>query len=75
MGSGRRAEVPIFIFCSLKSKEKGRPLAGRVYSSAANLCAAIKCHILLPQLHMPRQKKQQEDVFNIYSQVSFFNFL
>lgn len=28
-------------------------------------------HILLPQLPMPRQKKQQEDLFNIYSQVFF----
>lgn len=64
--------LPLFTFCSLKSKEKGWPPRGRVHSRAGNSCVALKFHILLPQLQRPRQEKQQEDLFDIYSQDFFF---
>lgn len=71
MGPGHHADMPVFIFCSLKSKQKGRTSLRQSLVRCNNLCVAIKFHIPPPQLHTPRQKKQQEDLFNIYSQVFF----
>lgn len=58
------------LFSALYNQKKQAGLPKQRFNPV-NSHTAIKFHILLPQLHMPRQKKQQEDLFNIYSQVFF----
>lgn len=41
MGPGNHAEVPVFIFCSLKSKQKGRTSLRQSLVRCNNLCVAI----------------------------------
>lgn len=60
-----------FYFLCFKIKRKRQASWRQSLLQRSHFCMALEFHILPPQLHMPRQKKQQEDLFNIYSQVFF----